>query len=57
MLSGALLYVLPPGLIKVGRNRPEVSGRNPVDIMLDGPLVGELHWLVMETVYVHVFDT
>ncbi|EFN88098.1 Kinesin-like protein KIF14 [Harpegnathos saltator] len=43
MLSGTLLYVLPPGLVNVGRNSGSETVRRKVDIMLDGPLVKELH--------------
>ncbi|XP_032677493.1 kinesin-like protein KIF14 isoform X2 [Odontomachus brunneus] len=43
MLSGTLLYVLPPGLVNVGRNSGPETPRRKLDIMLDGPLVRELH--------------
>ncbi|XP_014468887.1 PREDICTED: kinesin-like protein KIF14 [Dinoponera quadriceps] len=43
MLSGTLLYVLPPGLVNVGRNSGPETARRKLDIMLDGPLVRELH--------------
>lgn len=46
MLSGTLLYLIPPGLVRIGKQSgPEGSSKN-LDIMLDGPLVRPLHWLV-----------
>ncbi|RLU15621.1 hypothetical protein DMN91_011374 [Ooceraea biroi] len=43
MLSGTLLYLIPPGLVRVGKaSRPEATSKR-LDIMLDGPLVRELH--------------
>ncbi|KAL6267376.1 hypothetical protein P5V15_000451 [Pogonomyrmex californicus] len=43
MLSGTLLYLIPPGLVRIGKNsRPEATSKN-LDIILDGPLVRELH--------------
>lgn len=56
MLSGTLLYLLPPGLVRIGRNAPkdklEASPKEDImlDIILDGPLVRELHWLVTDCV-------
>lgn len=56
MLSGTLLYLLPPGLVRIGRNAPKNKlEANPkedivLDIILDGPLVRELHWLVTDYV-------
>ncbi|KYM98142.1 PREDICTED: kinesin-like protein KIF14 [Cyphomyrmex costatus] len=46
MLSGTLLYVMPPGLIRIGKNVPThklESTFKQLDILLDGPLVRELH--------------
>ncbi|XP_011882552.1 PREDICTED: kinesin-like protein KIF14 isoform X1 [Vollenhovia emeryi] len=41
LLSGTLLYLIPPGLVRIGKNSgPEVVN---LDIMLDGPLVRALH--------------
>lgn len=42
MLSGTLLYLLPPGLVRIGRSRP-TAFRQP-DIVLEGPLVAFNHW-------------
>jgi len=51
MLSGTLLYLIPPGLVRIGKNasrhRFEATFKQ-LDIILDGPLVRELHWLVMD---------
>lgn len=44
MLSGTLFYLLPPGIVRIGRGR--LPGANPSalpDIMLDGPLVALQH--------------
>lgn len=44
MLSGTLFYILPPGIVRIGRGR--LPGANPnslPDIMLDGPLVALQH--------------
>jgi len=49
MLSGTLLYLIPPGLVRVGKNSGSGVSRK-LDILLDGPLVRELHWLVMDCV-------
>lgn len=50
MLSGTLLYLIPPGLVRVGKaSRPEATSKR-LDIMLDGPLVRDLHWLVTDCV-------
>lgn len=47
ILSGTLLYLLPNGSVRIGRQRDgdRKSYRIP-DIVLDGPLVREQHWLV-----------
>lgn len=42
MLSGTLLYILPPGLVRIGRPKPSTHAQS--DIVLDGPLVGANHW-------------
>lgn len=42
MLSGTLLYLLPPGIVKIGRSRP-TAFQQP-DIVLEGPLVAFNHW-------------
>lgn len=55
LLSGTLLYLIPPGLVRIGKNSgPETLSEN-LDIMLDGPLVRALHWLVMDCVCAFVF--
>lgn len=49
MLSGTLLYIIPPGLVRIGKNAPTHKHEatfKQLDILLDGPLVRELHWLV-----------
>lgn len=56
MLSGTLLYVLPSGLVKVGRNSGSETSRNKLDIMLDGPLVKEFHWLVVNCICVCAYN-
>ncbi|XP_070157027.1 kinesin-like protein KIF14 isoform X1 [Polyergus mexicanus] len=43
MLSGTLLYLIPPGLVRVGKSSGPESTLRKLDIMLDGPLVRELH--------------
>ncbi|KAK0179304.1 hypothetical protein PV327_005068 [Microctonus hyperodae] len=43
MLSGTLLYLIPPGIVRIGKRKRQSK---PVDILLDGPLVAPLHWLV-----------
>ena len=53
MLSGTLLYLIPPGLVRVGKSSG--SEARKLDIMLDGPLVRELHWLVKDCVCVSAF--
>lgn len=54
MLSGTLLYLIPPGLVRIGKNastyKPEATFKQ-LDILLDGPLVRELHWLVIDCVW------
>ncbi|KAL0121742.1 hypothetical protein PUN28_006901 [Cardiocondyla obscurior] len=41
LLSGTLLYLIPPGLVRIGKNSgPETEN---LDIILDGPLVRALH--------------
>lgn len=42
MLSGTLLYILPPGVVRIGRKKPSTHAQS--DIVLDGPLVGYNHW-------------
>lgn len=42
MLSGTLLYILPPGIVRIGRPKPSTHAQS--DIVLDGPLVGLNHW-------------
>lgn len=42
MLSGTLLYILPPGIVRIGRSKPKTHVQS--DIILDGPLVGVNHW-------------
>lgn len=42
MLSGTLLYILPPGVVRIGRPKPSTHAQS--DIILDGPLVGLNHW-------------
>lgn len=44
MLSGTLLYILPPGVVRIGRPKPPTHAQS--DIVLDGPLVGLDHWYV-----------
>ncbi|XP_053692453.1 kinesin-like protein KIF14 [Sabethes cyaneus] len=39
MLSGTLLYIIPPGLVKIGRP----SSFSSPDIILEGPLVSQHH--------------
>ncbi|XP_024876232.1 kinesin-like protein KIF14 [Temnothorax curvispinosus] len=41
LLSGTLLYLIPPGLVRIGKNSG--SETDNLDIMLDGPLVRALH--------------
>ncbi|XP_034190005.2 kinesin family member nebbish isoform X1 [Osmia lignaria lignaria] len=43
MLSGTLLYLIPPGLVRIGKNLGNQSSSKNLDIMLDGPLVRPLH--------------
>lgn len=45
-LSGTLLYLIPPGMVRVGKNNGLETTSSKLDIILDGPLVRELHWLV-----------
>lgn len=42
MLSGTLLYILPPGIVRIGKPKPSTHAQS--DIVLDGPLVGLNHW-------------
>ncbi|KAG7199238.1 hypothetical protein KM043_018107 [Ampulex compressa] len=43
MLSGTLLYLIPPGSVRIGKNcASRIPSRDP-DIILDGPLVRQLH--------------
>ncbi|KAL2738964.1 kinesin-like protein KIF14 [Vespula squamosa] len=50
MLSGTLLYLIPPGLVRIGKHseNSETFKKVPLDIILDGPLVRKLHWLVVD---------
>ncbi|CAL7943252.1 unnamed protein product [Xylocopa violacea] len=43
MLSGTLLYLIPPGLVRIGKNSGCQAPSEHLDIMLDGPLVRPLH--------------
>ena len=43
MLSGTLLYLIPPGLVRIGKNLGNQNSSKNLDIMLDGPLVRPLH--------------
>ncbi|KAF7384613.1 hypothetical protein HZH68_014225 [Vespula germanica] len=45
MLSGTLLYLIPPGLVRIGKHseNSETFKKVPLDIVLDGPLVRKLH--------------
>ncbi|OAD61345.1 Kinesin-like protein KIF14 [Eufriesea mexicana] len=43
MLSGTLLYLIPPGLVRIGKNSDYQNFSEHLDIMLDGPLVRPLH--------------
>ncbi|XP_034098065.2 kinesin-like protein KIF14 [Drosophila albomicans] len=44
MLSGTLFYLLPPGIVHIGRGRLPGAATNPLpDIVLDGPLVALQH--------------
>lgn len=44
MLSGTLFYLLPPGIVRIGRGRsPGALGNSLPDIVLDGPLVALQH--------------
>jgi len=57
MLTGTLLYLIPPGLVRIGKaTRPEITSGKKLDIMLDGPLVRELHWLVTDCVFGFSFN-
>lgn len=42
MLSGTLLYLIPAGMVRVGRMRP--TAFEQPDIVLEGPLVAFDHW-------------
>lgn len=42
MLSGTLLYILPKGIVRIGRKKPATHVKR--FIFLDGPLVGLNHW-------------
>lgn len=44
MLSGTLLYILPPGIVRIGRKEPTTHVQ--CDIILDGDLVRSNHWWV-----------
>ncbi|XP_043259230.1 kinesin-like protein KIF14 [Colletes gigas] len=43
ILSGTLLYLIPPGLVRIGKHSGQESSSKSLDIMLDGPLVRPLH--------------
>ncbi|XP_030240735.1 kinesin-like protein KIF14 [Drosophila navojoa] len=44
MLSGTLFYLLPPGIVRIGRGRaPGAPANSLPDIVLDGPLVALQH--------------
>ncbi|XP_017095665.2 kinesin-like protein KIF14 [Drosophila bipectinata] len=43
ILSGTLFYLLPPGLVRIGRGRLPGSSSSQPDIVLDGPLVALQH--------------
>ncbi|XP_015184259.1 PREDICTED: kinesin-like protein KIF14 [Polistes dominula] len=46
MLSGTLLYLIPPGLVRIGKrseNSDKFQQLPQLDIVLDGPLVRKLH--------------
>ncbi|XP_076281129.1 kinesin family member nebbish isoform X2 [Lasioglossum baleicum] len=43
MLSGTLLYLIPPGLVRIGKNSHTDGFPKNLDIILDGPLVRPLH--------------
>ncbi|XP_031778626.1 kinesin-like protein KIF14 isoform X2 [Nasonia vitripennis] len=43
MLSGTLLYLIPPGSVRVGRAPRPGTPSKKVDIVLDGPLIKKLH--------------
>ncbi|XP_017151969.1 kinesin-like protein KIF14 isoform X2 [Drosophila miranda] len=43
ILSGTLFYLLPPGLVRIGRGRLPGSANLQPDIVLDGPLVALQH--------------
>ncbi|KAL7738873.1 hypothetical protein ACLKA6_001321 [Drosophila palustris] len=44
MLSGTLFYLLPPGIVRIGRGRlPGATSNALPDIVLDGPLVALQH--------------
>lgn len=45
MLSGTLLYLIPSGKVRIGRQGKQIDS---MDIVLDGPLVAPFHWLVMK---------
>lgn len=49
ILSGILLYILPPGIVHIGRSRP--SGYKQPDIILEGPLVAYSHWYDLYTLF------
>lgn len=42
MLSGTLLYILPPGVVRIGKPKPSDQAQS--DIVLDGLWVGLNHW-------------
>ncbi|XP_020282192.1 kinesin-like protein KIF14 isoform X1 [Pseudomyrmex gracilis] len=46
MLSGTLLYLIPPGLVRIGKNVGSENASKKLDIILDGPLVRELHCVI-----------
>ncbi|XP_002021733.2 kinesin-like protein KIF14 [Drosophila persimilis] len=46
ILSGTLFYLLPPGLVRIGRGRLPGSANLQPDIVLDGPLVALQHCII-----------
>ncbi|KAH8273803.1 hypothetical protein KR044_000716 [Drosophila immigrans] len=47
MLSGTLFYLLPPGIVHIGRGRLPGAATNALpDIVLDGPLVALQHCII-----------
>ena len=44
MLSGTLLYLLPPGRLVIGRSNDKNPDEKQPDIRLNGPLIQPHHW-------------